>query len=182
MFRRTFLAAAVAVAFLGSASGVASAASQAEINAAADAALASLVASQPVSEEMLNNAAGLLIFPEIVKGGLLVGGSTGDGVLRVNGAPAGYYNTSSLSFGLQAGVTTYGYVMVFNDPESLAFLESTSGWEIGVGPNVTIADEGFAQRLSSTTAQPGIVVFFVNQEGFFAGAGLEGAKITKISD
>ena len=182
MFRRTFLAAVAALAILAPGGGPASAASQAEINAGADAALAKLIASQPVSEEMLANAAGLLIFPEIVKGGLLVGGSTGDGVLRVNGAPAGYYNTSSLSFGLQAGIATYGYVMVFNDAESLAFLEQSSGWEVGVGPNVTVADEGYAARLSSTTAQSGIVVFFVNQEGFFAGAGLEGAKITKISD
>jgi lipid-binding SYLF domain-containing protein len=56
------------------------------------------------------------------------------------------------------------------------------GWEVGIGPKVTVADEGFARKLSTTTARKGIYVFFVDQKGFFAGARIEGTKISRIAE
>ena len=152
-----------------------------DLDAQANAALARLVKSQPAANTVIGQAKGILIFPEIIKGGLIVGGAGGRGVLRVGGRTRGYYRSSAVSYGLQAGITKFGYVMVFLDDESLQYLDQSDGWEIGIGPNVTIADEGFARKLSSTTAQKGVVVFFVDQQGFFAGAGIEGTKITRIS-
>jgi lipid-binding SYLF domain-containing protein len=73
-------------------------------------------------------------------------------------------------------------VMFLMDAESLDYVRDTAGWEVGVGPNITVADEGIlAKKLTTTTAQSGIYVFFVGQEGFFAGAGIEGTKITQIA-
>ena len=160
----------------------ATAASAEETNAAADAAIARLKASEPVTEAMLESAKGILIFPEIIKAGLIVGAAGGEGVLRVDGKPDGYYRSTAVSYGLQAGVTTFGYVMFLMDTESLDYVRDTAGWEVGVGPNITVADEGIlAKKLTTTTAQSGIYVFFVGQEGFFAGAGIEGTKITQIA-
>ncbi len=160
----------------------AAAASAEEINATADAALARLQRSEPVTVEMLGNAKGVLIFPEIIKAGLLIGAAGGDGVLRVGGKTEGYFRSTAVSYGLQAGVTTFGYVMFLMDTESLEYVRDTAGWEVGVGPNITVADEGIiAKKLTTTTAQSGIYVFFVDQEGFFAGAGIEGTKITQIA-
>ena len=70
--------------------------------------------------------------------------------------------------------------MIFMDEASLDYIKSTDGWEVGVGPVVTVADEGFAKKLTTTSTHEGIYVFFIDQQGFFAGAGLEGTKITKI--
>lgn len=84
--------------------------------------------------------------------------------------------------GLPAGATQVSYVMFLMDEEALAYLDSSDGWEVGVGPNVTVADQGLAGRLTSSTRQEGIYVFFLSQQGLFAGAGLEGTQITRISD
>jgi lipid-binding SYLF domain-containing protein len=181
MKRRHFLQAS-AVCIAGAAlPGAANAESAAELEASADAALERLKKTEPFTEEMIESAKGLLIFPEIIKGGLLVGAAAGDGVLRVNGKTDSFYRSTALSYGLQAGIEKFGYVMFLMDDESLRYIRETDGWEIGVGPTVTIADEGFARKLSTTTERKGIYVFFVSQKGFFAGAGIEGSKITRIS-
>ena len=109
-----------------------------------------------------------------------MGAAGGRGVLRIEGRTKGYFQSTAASYGLQAGITKFGYVMVFLDDASLRYLDESAGWEVGVGPNVTVADEGFARRLSSTTARNGVVVFFLDQKGLFAGAGIEGTKITRI--
>ncbi len=51
---------------------------------------------------------GILVFPEIIKGGFLVAAHYGNGVLFKGGSVAGYYNTVSASYGLQAGVEKLG--------------------------------------------------------------------------
>ncbi|MEM9059292.1 MAG: twin-arginine translocation pathway signal protein [Pseudomonadota bacterium] len=155
-------------------------ADRSELNAQASDTLSRLAASQPEADQVIRKARGLLIFPEIVKGGLVVGASAGDGVFRSNGKTQGYYRSTAVSYGLQAGVTKFGYVVAFMDQASIDYLDQSDGWEIGVGPVVTVADEGFASRFSSTTLNEGIVVFFVGQEGFFAGTGIEGTKVTRL--
>ncbi len=184
MMKRRFVLAGITAACMAFGSVVdnhASAASAQELNATADATLARLQQSEPVAAEMLGNAKGILIFPEIIRAGLLVGAAGGDGVLRVGGKTEGYFRSTAMSYGFLAGVTTFGYVMFLMDDESVKYVSETAGWEVGVGPNITIADEGLiAKKLTTTTAQSGIYVFFVGQEGFFAGAGIEGTKITRI--
>lgn len=72
--------------------------------------------------------------------------------------------------------------MFLMDDASLDYLRKSDGWEVGVGPHVTVADEGIAKKLSTTTARSGIYVFFIGQEGYFAGLGIEGTKISRLSD
>ncbi|MEM9047142.1 MAG: YSC84-related protein [Pseudomonadota bacterium] len=157
----------------------AAASDRAALEADARTSLKTLVASQPYTEDMLNRAAGVLVFPDILKAGLLLGGAAGEGVLFINNEAHSYYQSHAASFGLQAGVAKFGYVMLFMDQAALDFAVASEGWEVGVGPNVTVADEGFAKKLSTTTTQEGIFVFFLDQEGLFAGAGIEGTKISK---
>lgn len=183
MKRRRFLQVAAACIAAGSTlPGSAAAESAAELEAAADAALERLKRSEPVTDTMIESAKGILIFPEIVKGGLLIGAAAGKGVLQIGGKTEGFYRSTALSYGLQAGIEKFGYVMFLMDDDSLSYIRETDGWEIGVGPTVTVADEGFARKLSTTTERSGIYVFFVSQAGFFAGAGIEGSKITRISE
>ena len=70
-----------------------------------------------------------------------------------------------------------------NDPDdrpALQYLESSKGWEIGVGPSVVVADEGLARSLTTSTAKEDIYAFFFGQEGLMAGMGLQGSKISRI--
>lgn len=155
--------------------------SAAEIDSAVDEALQKLLAGSPAATELSKVAKAVLIFPSIVKGGLIVGGQYGEGALRKESKTAGYYNTVAASYGLQAGVQKFGFAMFFMDAASLAYLDKSEGWEIGVGPSIVIVDEGVARSLTTTTAKEGIYVFSFDQKGLMAGLGIQGSKITKIT-
>ena len=153
---------------------------RAGLTAAASVTLDRLSASQPEAASVISEAQALLIFPEIIKGGLVIGAASGDGVWQAGGATQGYYRSTAVSYGLQAGVTSFGYVMAFMDQASIDYVQNSDGWEVGIGPVVTVADEGFAKKYTTTTLNEGVVVFFVDQAGFFAGAGIEGTNITRL--
>jgi lipid-binding SYLF domain-containing protein len=156
-------------------------ASASEINRDVTAALATLYQTTPGAKTLGSQAKGILVFPNIVKAGLIVGGQYGDGALRKNGKTVAYYRSFAGSFGLQAGVQSFGYVLFFMDDASLRYLEKSEGWEIGTGPSVVILDKGFAKNMSSTTLQKGVYAFIFDQKGLMAGLGLQGSKITKIT-
>jgi len=152
----------------------------AEINRDVDSALAKLYARNPAAKNLAKGAKGILVFPSIVKGGLIVGGQYGEGALRKGGKTAGYYNTAAASVGLQAGVQSFGYALFFMTKDALKYLEESKGWEIGVGPTVVIVDEGIAKSLSTTTAKEDIYAFSFDQKGLMAGMALQGLKVTRI--
>jgi lipid-binding SYLF domain-containing protein len=151
-----------------------------QIDQDADEALYILYAGSPAAVELSKIAKGILVFPTVTKGGLMVGGSYGKGALRKGGATVGYYNTVSASYGLQAGAQRFGYALFFMDDASLEYLGKSDGWEIGIGPTVVIVDEGLSRSLSSTTAREGVYAFFFDQRGLMAGLGIQGSKITRI--
>ncbi|MEM7240470.1 MAG: lipid-binding SYLF domain-containing protein [Pseudomonadota bacterium] len=171
-----------AIAALTLVAGGQAVADNSALDADATTALDLLMRTQPEAKDVLESAVGVLVFPEIVKGGFIVGAASGKGVLKVGGKTRDYYRSIAVSYGLQAGIAKFGYVMAFMDESSLGYLDRTEGFELGIGPNVTVADEGFAKKFSTSTKEDGIVVFFVSQDGFFAGAGVEGTKITKLED
>lgn len=165
---------------LGFLNGAVQADSAAQIDREADAALASLYEGTPAAKELASQAQGILVFPNIIKAGLGIGGQYGEGALRQNDATTGYYRSTAVSYGLQAGAQSFGYVLFFMKPGALGYLDSSDGWEIGVGPSVVIVDEGVAKTLTTTTAKDDIYAFIFSQKGLMAGLGLQGSKITKI--
>lgn len=157
------------------------AASASEINAKVNVALNDLYENSPGASTLAKDAKAILVFPDIIKAGFIIGGQYGDGALRKNGKTVAYYRSVAASYGLQAGVQSFGYVLFFMDNSSLSYLEKSKGWEIGSGPSVVVLDEGFGKKLSSTTLQKGVYAFIFDQKGLMAGIGIEGSKITKIT-
>ncbi|HEU4431320.1 MAG TPA: lipid-binding SYLF domain-containing protein [Myxococcota bacterium] len=156
------------------------AASKREIETKSTAALKALLDSTPAAKTLAEDAKAILIFPEIVKGGFIVGGQVGSGMLQEHGKAAGYYRSFAGSYGLQAGVQSFGYVLMFMDDESRAYLDKSKGWEIGVGPSIVLVDEGVGKNLTTTTLKKGVYAFIFDQKGLMAGIGIQGSKITKI--
>lgn len=157
-------------------------AAAAEIDREAAAALKALYARTPAARSLEKNAKAVLVFPNVVKvGGVIVGGQYGKGALRKGSGTAGYYETVSASYGLQAGVQKYGYALFFMTDAALAYLDRSAGWEIGVGPSVVVVDEGTAKALTTTTLQSDVYAFFFDQRGLMAGVGLQGSKINRIN-
>ena len=152
------------------------AASKAEIDRDVDAALVKLYGDSTEAKAFAERAAGILVFPSIVKGGFIIGGMYGEGALRVNGKTTGYYNAVAASYGLQAGVQTFGYAVFFMNQDKLKYLD-----EIGGAPSLVVVDKGMSGSLSTTSAKEDIYVFFFDQSGLMAGLGVQGTKISKIN-
>lgn len=175
---KLFLAAAFfAVVNMGSAM----AATGPQIDQSSEAALKLLYESSPGAKALADKAKGILIFPEVLKAGLVVGGQGGDGKLIKNGKTAGYYNTAAVSVGLQAGAQTYGYVLFFMSDAVLKTFEKSKGFEIGVGPTVVVVDAGAAKDINTLTGKADVYAIIFDQKGLMAGVGIQGSKITKIS-
>lgn len=158
----------------------AQAASAAEINRDANQALQNLYKKSSAAKALVEKAKAILVFPRITKGGFMVGGQYGEGALMEEGKTTAYYNTVSISYGLQAGVQKYGYVLFFMTDAAREYLNRSDGWELGTGPSIVIVDEGAAVGISTTTARSDVYAFIFDQKGLMGGLGLQGTKITKI--
>ena len=161
--------------------GVALGASASEIDRSATQALTTLYKNTPGAKALADKAVAVLVFPSIVKGGFLIAGQFGDGALRKHGKSVAYYRSLAASYGFQAGIQAYGYVLFFMDDASVQYLDNSDGWELGTGPSLVVLDEGFGKSLSTTTLQKGVYAFIFDQKGLMGGVGIQGAKITKIN-
>ncbi len=159
---------------------VALAATAAELNADGKAALNRLYAQSDRARRYGRDARAILVFPKIVKAGLVIGGQGGEGVLFVQGKPTGYYKIGAASFGLQAGGQSFSYALFLMNDKALSYLRKSDGWAIGSGPSVVVVDKGAAMSTTSTTIAKDVYAFPFGQKGLMAGLGLEGSKITPI--
>ena len=157
------------------------AASASAIDRDAAATLNKLYKNNPGAKALGDKAVAVLVFPSIVKGGFIIAGQFGDGALRKRGKTVAYYRSLAASYGFQAGVQAYGYVLFFMDDASVKYLDNSEGWELGTGPSLVILDEGFGKNLSTTTLQKGVYAFIFDQKGLMGGVGIQGSKITKIN-
>ena len=158
----------------------ANAATAEDLNKDADQALKTLFRSNPVAEKISKSARAVLVFPKIIKAGLVFGGSYGEGVLKQGPKIVNYYNSVSGSWGLQAGAQSYGYVVFLMNAKAEEYLNKSEGWEIGVGPTVVVVNEGAAKNLSTSTLKDDAYAFIFDQSGLMAGVMIEGTKISKI--
>lgn len=151
-----------------------------ELHSEAESALQKLYNTSPLAQEISKKARAVLVFPNIVKAGLVFGGAYGEGVLLKGGSADSYYNSVSLSWGLQAGAQSYGYAIFLMNDTALDYLERSDGWEIGVGPTVVVVNEGVAKNLSTTTLKDDAYAFIFDQQGLMASLSIEGTKVTRI--
>jgi len=161
-------------------SGGATAASAQEIDIKVDGALKEFTSEVKGGAEFLNKAKGVLVFPDVVKAGLVVGGEYGEGALRVGGKSLQYYNIASASFGFQIGAQQYAIVMVFLEEEAMNKFRESSGWEAGVDGSVAIAEWGAGEDINTQNFKEPIVGFVFSNKGLMAGVSIEGSKITKL--
>ena len=144
-------------------------------------ALKRLEAEGGKTQELVQKAIAILIFPNIIKGGLIIGGQYGDGALIQQGKTIGYYNIAAASFGLQAGGQSFSYALLFEKQGALDYLQKSDGWSIGSGPSVVVMDKGTAASMTSTTVTQDVIAIPFGQKGLMAGLGLEGSKISPIT-
>jgi lipid-binding SYLF domain-containing protein len=156
------------------------AASMPQLDRNVDAALTKLYAGTPGARSLEKRARAILVFPSIVKAGFLFGAQYGDGALRRQGKTVGYYNTVAASYGYQAGLQSFGYVLFFMSDSALKYLDESGGFELGAGPSLVVLDAGKTAALTTTTMQSEIYAVIFDETGLMAGVGIQGSKISRI--
>jgi lipid-binding SYLF domain-containing protein len=179
MLRKSMTAFMMGVVFALTAN-FAFAADAAQLKKDSFAALNDLYVKVPETKDLETKAKGILVFPHVTKAGVGIGGLYGQGVLIVNKKVVGYYSTKAASIGLQLGAQRYGYAMFLMSDKAMEDMKSAHGFEVGVGPTVTVIEAGMAKNITTATVQPDVYAFIFSSKGLMAGITLEGSKITKI--
>jgi lipid-binding SYLF domain-containing protein len=168
----------IAMALLFAASAMADSAE--EIDKDSNEAIAAFRDDVNGAEVFLNQAAGYLVFPRVIKVGIGIGGETGEGVLRVGGKSVDYYRTSAGSIGFQLGAQAKSIVIAFMTKESLDKFQNSSGWKIGVDGSVALIDLGAGKTIDTGNIKDPVVGFIFGAKGLMYNLTLEGSKIHKL--
>ncbi len=145
-------------------SSVAFAESAQVIDARADSAIKTFEEDVNGAEVFLNQSAGFLVFPRVIKVGLGFGAETGEGALRVRGKNVEYYRTTSGSFGLQLGAQAKSIIIAFMTLDSLDKFRNSSGWKVGVDGSVALIDLGGGKAIDTGN---------INEVGEIVGQGVK---------
>jgi lipid-binding SYLF domain-containing protein len=189
MQRRTLVAAATSTAlafFLlsGCTTNRGPSATQAQqeqrIDEGVDTTITTLYTSAPGARELAGKARGILVFPRVLAAGLLVGGEYGRGALQVNGRTVGYYKTTSVGVGLQAGAQSKSLVFMFMTQDALDRFQNGNGWTAGADSSVALFKVGANGVVDSSGTNAGVIAFALTNEGLMAAATVEGTKVSKL--
>lgn len=134
----------------------------------------------------LQDAQGVLIFPQVLKGAFVFGGEGGDGVLVARnpdgtwGYPA-FYTIGGGSIGLQAGGQTSQIILVLRSRKAVEAVVDNQG-KFGGDLQLTLGTLGAGLEASTTTNLGADIVGFSQGAGLFGGVSLEGAAIARRTD
>ncbi|MBN2231799.1 MAG: hypothetical protein JW781_03130 [Deltaproteobacteria bacterium] len=159
----------------------AAAASAEEINIGADATLQRFKDAVMGGEQFLARAKGVLVFPKVIKAGLIVGGEYGEGALRIDNRTVAYYSTAAGSLGLQAGAQSKSIVLVFLTASALQDFRASTGWKAGADGSVAVVQWGVGEDINSLDIKDPIVGFVFGNKGLMFNLTIEGAKFTRIT-
>jgi len=174
---RPLLLSAALLALTGLPAG---ATSRDQLDAEVREAIEELYQHSSAARELAAKAAGMLVFPKVIKGGVVVGGEYGEGALLVGGATIAYYNIVSGSIGFQLGLQRKSQVILFMSQRELEKFRNSEGWKAGVDGSVALATLGAGGQIDTETAKKPIIGFIYSNKGLMYNLTFEGSKITKI--
>ncbi len=140
----------------------------------------------PQVRQVVEKARGVLIVPELIKGGFIIGAEGGSGVLLVRGSdgswssPA-FYTLVAGSIGLQIGGQIAEVIFaLMNDGAVEAFLGNE--FKLGADLSIAVGPLGRGVEVSTTTNLDKDIYAYSRVVGLFGGGSLEGAKIMTRQD
>lgn len=158
----------------------AQAASKEELDAEVREAVQAFHQHTSAGKELSARAAGMLVFPNVLKAGVGIGGEYGEGALLVGGKPVAYYNIAAASIGFQLGAQARSQIVLFMTPGALSKFRASKGWKAGVDGSVALATLGTGGAIDSETARKPIIGFIFSNKGLMYNLTFEGSKITPI--
>ncbi|WP_421868222.1 BPSL1445 family SYLF domain-containing lipoprotein [Motiliproteus sp.] len=161
--------------------GPAAAASKAEIDAKTKAALTAFYEHSSAGKELVQKSQGMLVFPEVIKAGVGIGGEYGEGKLIEGGKTTGYYNIAAASIGFQLGAQIKSQIILFMTQDSLNQFKRSEGWKAGVDGSVALVTLGAGGEIDSNNIKDPIIGFIFSNKGLMYNLSLEGSKITRLN-
>jgi lipid-binding SYLF domain-containing protein len=175
-----FVAVGILMGCVSFSNNVADAIPAEEIDANVTVAIQDFYAQVPGGKELAEKASGILVFPWVLRAGLIGGGEYGEGALRVGGQTVEYYATAAVSVGLQIGVQSKAIILLFMTEDAVANFQNSDGWEVGVDGSVAFIEVGAAGSIDTTKVQGPIIGFVIANKGLMLNLSLEGSKFTKL--
>lgn len=127
-------------------------------------------------QDLLDNSAGYVMFPDIGKGGLIVGGAYGHAEVFEHGHSVGWADMSMGSIGAQVGGQTYAELIVFQTREAL-YRFKDNNFTFGANATAVAVKSGAA---AVAEFKDGVAVFTKANGGLMAEASLSGQKFNFI--
>lgn len=170
-FTRTI--ALLAALFAGCATAPATRAEKESLQTSARATLDEMIARSPAIQDTIHNAPGYAVFPSIGKGGVLVGGAHGQGILYEHGVPTGYVSVEQASIGAQLGGETFSELLVLRTPQEIADVRA-GRYNVGANLGVSVLKEGASTQ---TNFNPNASVFVMLRGGLMVDVSVNGQRI-----
>jgi len=138
---------------------------------------------ESIPPAMLQAAEGVAIFPNMIKGGFILGVNYGRGVLLVRNpdrtwSPPVMVTMGGGSIGFQAGVQAADIILVFATPRSLQGI--LNGQKVTLGADASIAAGPVGRTANAgTDARLGAEIYsYARSRGLFAGVSLGGSDLS----
>jgi lipid-binding SYLF domain-containing protein len=135
---------------------------------------------QASAARLMDEAAGVLVFPDVVELSFGIGGEYGEGALLIDGKPEAYYSTAGASLGVQVGAQYKAQVILFMTDAVLRDFRKSRSWQAGVDGSIALARRGADGAIDTNTLKAPIIGFVFSNRGFMYNLSLEGSRITPI--
>src|ERR1035441_7761147 len=138
-----------------------------------------------IPEEVLNGAKCIAVVPDMAKGGFVVGGEHGRGVVTCRtthgwSAPA-FISIGGGNFGFQAGAQSVDLIMLFMNDKGVQGLLS-SKFELTGEASATAGPVGRHASAGTDWKMNTEALSYSRSKGLFAGVAVDGAKIQQDND
>ena len=143
-------------------------------------ALATFQKESTHAKELLNNAKGYVVFPDITELGMFVGGKYGEGVLIVNNKIKSFHSITSASIGMTMGVQTYSLIIIFKSDKAIKDFIVDDDWESDDDKRLVIADWSSEDDLDKVDYGSDMIGFAFDSKGMLGKLSMEGTKFEEI--
>ncbi len=165
---------AVVGLLVGCATAPSTRAEQEALVADAESRMQQMRASDPALGDLVRRNYGYAMFPEVTKGGLVVGGAYGRGVVFEQGKHVGYSDLSQASVGLQVGGQTFSELLVFENKSAMDRFKA-GALDFGADASAVILESGVA---TNATFVDGVAVVVNPIGGAMVEASVGGQKFS----
>jgi len=139
----------------------------------ADATLGQMIAQDPALRDITSGALGYAVFPSVGKGGALVGGAYGQGILYESGQPTGFVSLEQASLGAQLGGQSFSELLVLRNASDIEALKA-GHYTVGADLGVVVLTTGAAAH---ATFDPNANVYVLPRGGLMVDISISGQQL-----